>query len=102
MCCSGKHRQSNQLISSFGSHQAERQHESAPTSNYARGAASSTASRYGWEPKRQAGSHVQLQHPMKPGRVTVAVHSTRVIDPKTLASALCQAGITIEQLRELL
>ncbi len=58
--------------------------------------------RDGWEPKRQAGSHVQLQHATKPGRVTVAVHSNRVIDPKTLASALRQAGLTIEQLRELL
>ena len=58
--------------------------------------------RDGWEAKRQASSHVQLRHPTKPGRVTVAVHSNRVIDPKTLAFALRQAGLTIEQLRELL
>jgi len=48
--------------------------------------------RDGWEEVRQAGSHVQLRHPTKPGRVTVAMHANRVISPKTLMSSLPQAG----------
>ena len=55
-----------------------------------------------WEPVRQSGSHVQLLHPTKPGRVTFAVHANRVINPKTLTSALRQAGLTIDQLQDLL
>ena len=58
--------------------------------------------RDGWEPIRHTGGHVQLCHPTKSGRVTVAMHAARVINPKTLLSALRQAGLTIDQLRELL
>jgi predicted RNA binding protein YcfA (HicA-like mRNA interferase family) len=58
--------------------------------------------RDGWEIVRHAGSHAQLKHPIKPGRVTVATHANRVIDTKTLASALRQAGLTSDQLRKLL
>ena len=58
--------------------------------------------RDGWEIVRQAGSHAQLKHPTKLGRVTVAMHSNRVIDPKALTSALRQAELTLDQLRDLL
>jgi predicted RNA binding protein YcfA (HicA-like mRNA interferase family) len=56
----------------------------------------------GWYVVRQEGSHVQLKHPIKPGRVTVAVHKRQIIDPKTLRSALRQAGMTVDELRGLL
>ncbi|HLZ27378.1 MAG TPA: type II toxin-antitoxin system HicA family toxin [Chloroflexota bacterium] len=58
--------------------------------------------RDGWEIVRRTGSHAQLKHSTKPGRVTVATHANRVIDAKTLASALRQAGLTPDQLRDLL
>ncbi len=58
--------------------------------------------RDGWEIVRQTGSHVQLKHATKPGRVTVATHANRVIDSKTLASALRQAELSLDQLRDLL
>lgn len=46
----------------------------------------------GWRIVRQTGSHAQLRHPTKPGRVTVPVHA-RVMDPGTIASILRQAGL---------
>jgi predicted RNA binding protein YcfA (HicA-like mRNA interferase family) len=58
--------------------------------------------RDGWYVTRQEGSHAQLKHPSKPGRVTVALHRTQVINPKTLRSALQQAGLTADDLRRLL
>jgi predicted RNA binding protein YcfA (HicA-like mRNA interferase family) len=39
---------------------------------------------------------------MKPGRVTVALHKQQIIDPRTLSSALRQAGLTVDELRGLL
>lgn len=46
----------------------------------------------GWEIKCQAGSHVQLVHPAKPGKVTVP-HPKRSLPAKTVASILKQAGL---------
>lgn len=48
----------------------------------------------GWEevPNRAKGSHVQLKHPSKPGKVTVPMHSGD-IPPGTLNSILKQAGL---------
>jgi predicted RNA binding protein YcfA (HicA-like mRNA interferase family) len=56
----------------------------------------------GWQQVRQSGSHVHLKHPSKPGRVTVPVHAGVIIKPKTLATVLGQAGLTIDELRQLL
>jgi predicted RNA binding protein YcfA (HicA-like mRNA interferase family) len=57
----------------------------------------------GWTEARRAGSHVILHHELGPGhRVTVPVHAGRILKPKTLASVLRQAGITIEEFRALL
>lgn len=57
----------------------------------------------GWYIERQRGSHIMLRHPDKPeARVTLAVHSREVILPKTLASILAQAGLTVEELIDLL
>ena len=58
--------------------------------------------RAGWVEAHQEGSHIQLRHPTKPGRVTVAYHRGDVLNPKTLLSALEQAGLTVDELRELL
>ncbi|HLG38220.1 MAG TPA: type II toxin-antitoxin system HicA family toxin [Chitinophagaceae bacterium] len=46
----------------------------------------------GWYKKDQKGSHLQLEHPIKKGKVTVPVHSGDI--PKgTLNSILKQAGL---------
>lgn len=47
----------------------------------------------GWYEVDQDGSHLQLKHPTKPGKVTVAVHSKKDIPLKTLNSILKQAGL---------
>jgi len=39
------------------------------------------------------GSHEQLKHPTKPGRVTVAGHPGDDLAPATLKSILIQAGL---------
>ncbi len=59
-------------------------------------------SRDGWKQVRQTGSHVILRHAIKPGRVTVPIHSNVIIKPKTLEMILKQAEITSGDLKELL
>ncbi len=76
--------------------------EPAPAEDHVHGAAPSAPPRRLGDRVRQAGGHAQLKHSSKPGRVTVATHANRVIDVKTLASALRQAGLTVDQLRNLL
>ncbi|MDA8186432.1 MAG: type II toxin-antitoxin system HicA family toxin [Actinomycetota bacterium] len=56
----------------------------------------------GWVPVVQRGSHVQMKHPERAGRVTVPVHSGETIGPGLLGSILTQAGVTVEQLRSVL
>jgi len=46
----------------------------------------------GWIEKTQKGSHLQLVHPVKPGKVTVPVH-TGDIPRGTLNSIFKQAGL---------
>ncbi len=58
--------------------------------------------RDGWTPVRQAGSHVALSHPTKPGTVTVPAHAGVAIGPKLLSSILRQAGISADAFRSLL
>jgi len=59
--------------------------------------------RLGWRQDRQRGSHLSLKHPDRPGqRVTVPLHTGRVLRPKTLASMLEQAGIGVEEFRRAL
>jgi predicted RNA binding protein YcfA (HicA-like mRNA interferase family) len=58
--------------------------------------------RAGWYEARQAGSHRQLRHTERPGKVTVPVHSGRELAPKTLQSILDQAGLSVTQFLELL
>lgn len=47
----------------------------------------------GWTEKTQRGSHLQLVHPHKPGKVTVPMHTRKDLDPKTANSILKQAGL---------
>lgn len=58
--------------------------------------------RDGWQAVRQSGSHVVLHHPGKPGRVVVANHPGTVLALKTLQSILDDAGLSAEELSELL
>ncbi len=47
----------------------------------------------GWFHVRTKGSHRQLKHPTKPGRVTVAGAPADDVAPGTLNSILAQAGL---------
>ena len=58
--------------------------------------------RDGWEVVRQRGSHVHLQHPTKPGAVTLPWHASATVKPKTLLSVLEQAELTVDEFRGLL
>jgi predicted RNA binding protein YcfA (HicA-like mRNA interferase family) len=58
--------------------------------------------RAGWEVARTRGSHFQLAHAHRPGRVTVAVDAGAILKPKTLLAVLDQAGLSVEEFRELL
>ncbi len=51
----------------------------------------------GWEVKAQRGSHIQLVHPSRSGKVTVP-HPRDSIPHKTLESIMRQAGLTLEGL----
>ena len=56
----------------------------------------------GWIVAAQRGSHVQLKHPERPGRVTIPIHAGETIGPGLLASILKQAGLSVEQFRSAL
>ena len=58
--------------------------------------------RLGWEVVAQRGSHVQLRHPERSGRVTIPLHAGETIGPGLLRSILAQAGITADELRSAL
>jgi len=47
----------------------------------------------GWVQVAQVGSHRQLKHPSKPGRVTVSGKRNDDIDPKRWDSMVRQAGL---------
>ncbi|MCM1463286.1 MAG: type II toxin-antitoxin system HicA family toxin [Bacteroides sp.] len=46
----------------------------------------------GWIEKSQRGSHLQLIHPQRSGKITVPIH-TSDLDVKTCHSILKQAGL---------
>lgn len=47
----------------------------------------------GWFQVAQTGSHRQFKHFSKKGRVTIAGHPSKDLDPKLESSILKQAGI---------
>jgi predicted RNA binding protein YcfA (HicA-like mRNA interferase family) len=49
--------------------------------------------RDGWYLVVTEGSHRQYKHPLKPGRVTIAGHSSHELAPGTLNSILKQAKL---------
>lgn len=58
--------------------------------------------RDGWYVSGGAGSPRRYSHPTKGGHVTIAHHAGQIIAPKTLATILRQAGLTVAQLQALL
>lgn len=50
----------------------------------------------GWYIKRQRGSHIQLVHKIKIGKVTVP-HPRNQLDPKTVKNIIKQAGIKFKE-----
>jgi len=56
--------------------------------------------RLGYAPVEVRGSHHYLRHPERGGLVTVSIHGTSPLKPKTLKSVLNQAGLTEDELRE--
>ena len=56
----------------------------------------------GWIVVAQKGSHAQLRHPARGGRVTVPLHAGETIGPGLLRSILAQAGITADEFRSAL
>jgi predicted RNA binding protein YcfA (HicA-like mRNA interferase family) len=53
--------------------------------------------RFGWVVVVQKGSHVQLKHPVRAGRVTVPVHAGETFGPGLLRSILAQAGLSSDE-----
>jgi predicted RNA binding protein YcfA (HicA-like mRNA interferase family) len=49
--------------------------------------------RDGWFIVRQKGSHVTMQHPTKPGQITVPYHAGKEVKKGLLKAILKQAGI---------
>lgn len=58
--------------------------------------------RAGFEFDRQVGSHVTLLHTETGVRVTVPVHGSRDLKRGTLRSIVRQAGLSLDQFRDLL
>ena len=58
--------------------------------------------RKGFQVVRSKGSHFHLYHPDKDVLVTVPVHASKTLAPKTLKSILKAAQISLEELQEAL
>ena len=56
----------------------------------------------GWVVVVQRGSHAQLKHPERGGRVTIPLHAGETIGPRLLHSILRQAGLDFDEFREAL
>jgi predicted RNA binding protein YcfA (HicA-like mRNA interferase family) len=66
------------------------------------GQAQRALQRGGWVVKRQGADHLILTHGVKGGRVSMPRHPSKPLLPKTLLSILEQAGLTVQEFRELL
>ncbi|MBI2864348.1 MAG: type II toxin-antitoxin system HicA family toxin [Chloroflexi bacterium] len=59
--------------------------------------------RVGWQEIRHTGAHIHLVHPAHPGKlVTVSVHRGKIVPQGTLKAILASAGLTADELRDLL
>jgi predicted RNA binding protein YcfA (HicA-like mRNA interferase family) len=55
-----------------------------------------------WYQKRQGGKHQILTHRERGGRLAIPRHPSMTLKPKTLQSVLDQAGLSADQLHDLL
>lgn len=58
--------------------------------------------RDGWYDTSQVGSHLTLRHPSRTGKVVVPVHAGAVLKVGLLKGILDDAGMTADELRNLL
>ncbi|MDB5070368.1 MAG: putative periplasmic or secreted lipoprotein [Candidatus Eremiobacteraeota bacterium] len=58
--------------------------------------------RSGFHEVRHSGSHIRLRSANGSRAVTVPYHSGQILKPKTLEAILDEAGMTVDQLRDLL
>ena len=58
--------------------------------------------RAGWTIHETSGSHVQMKHPDKPGRLTVPFHEHFDLPKHIVKSIIRQAGLTNQQFFDLL
>lgn len=58
--------------------------------------------RGGWQIARVSGSHHTLIHPERSQIVVLPIHGKRDLPPGTLRAILRQAGLTLDQLEDLL
>lgn len=58
--------------------------------------------RAGFFVRRTRGSHYHLRHPEKPGMLVTVPYHNRDLKRRTLHSILRQAGLTADELRDLL
>ena len=58
--------------------------------------------RAGWSIHETIGSHVQLKHPEKPGRLTVPYHERFDLPKHIIKSIIRQAGLSNQQFFDLL
>jgi predicted RNA binding protein YcfA (HicA-like mRNA interferase family) len=58
--------------------------------------------RAGWFRDHQTGAHLFLRYDDRLGTVVVSRHAGKIIKPKTLQSILDTAGLTGDELKELL
>lgn len=57
--------------------------------------------RAGFVVVRQRGSHIHMKHPQEPGRRVTIPYHRRDLAPKTIASIIRQAGLTVEEFLKL-
>ena len=62
----------------------------------------SALERIGYQVVRQRGSHVRLRHPTDPTKVPLTIPDHRELMPGTLRSIIRDAGLSLDQFRELL
>lgn len=58
--------------------------------------------RGGWVIHETSGSHVQLKHPLKSGRVTIPYHERFDLPKHIVKSIIRQAGLTNQEFFELM
>ncbi len=76
--------------------------DEAATGHRQGGGAGTGAGGLGANSGRERQQHRQLIHPSRAGKGTVAIHAGEIVPPKTLKRILEQAGMAVDELREVL